>query len=945
MRSATTASQTQALALMKDLSTHLRVSVDDGSGNYADLTDLEGYDWIHSVQYTLAVGVPVAKAAVKLKREAYKLSLSPFMDGSKLNAGGTVVDIARKILIETALLPRGKQPASNEWEKVFRGYIEKIGWAKNPIVLSCQDLGAELLGRFVETQLLYAETDNLLHEVIQDIVDDTSPDVDVVAANFTWNGTTTVAATGGDTSGAVAGDFIGYLRSPYFEIVTVNAGVSFIITNPISRTIPTGAGAGDTVLIPDADRISLYVEGANPTWAVHVFFATKDRVLSWCRKLAQQIGYEVSYRWNSGTGDFELTLWTPDRSASTPDVTIGPGIYKDFQRLDIDRSKVRNRIKITAMVSGVRTTVVRENAGSKLKYGTRYIEVVEKFGVGSGHSSQIDTVAEMNAFGDVILSDLKDPGVDAVVPGPYRWDLQPADYARFSADDVRFDTDQDLGIVSLTHTFPNIGEPKTVIAVRGKPSGGVNRWLELEGMPGVAAPVDLRSDESPTGTGTTAAASSIVIVFDDPRTMSPAVDDWAYTRVYTHTSDPGSPPNAAYLVAVGKQTRFEIGGLLPETLYHSRLEHVDEAGNIGLVTGDNQETTQAIGPYHENHDYERGPMNPNSNFGTATLPIASNPPDHWEPVSGGGDVWGAGAGEWWHTSSTHKTGRRALVFNGIVKPGAGTLLRYFHSLPFVVSGDVLLGVNFAWRHDGNSGNQTVWRPVIEWLDEDQVLIGTSVNPVDMFWNYNLGAGITAPANTWIVDRGWKVPVAGARFARLRIEINISVALGQTDHPTMYFDRFVFTRSISQLNWFQSAGTDRAGHASNTWKRPWLDQSPYIDNIEGANPGIPLGPVEHSYDVLSDGQYLIEGHVQWTAISNGTTLIARVQNNGADLSVGPVTVKTGASGLGASVAFGPVALSAGDALDLFGLHTEGVNRTIDNSESYLRILQASTQGSI
>jgi hypothetical protein len=108
MRSATTASQTQALALMKDLSTHLRVSVDDGSGNYADLTDLEGYDWIHSVQYTLAVGVPVAKAAVKLKREAYKLSLSPFMDGSKLNAGGTVVDIARKILIETALLPRGK---------------------------------------------------------------------------------------------------------------------------------------------------------------------------------------------------------------------------------------------------------------------------------------------------------------------------------------------------------------------------------------------------------------------------------------------------------------------------------------------------------------------------------------------------------------------------------------------------------------------------------------------------------------------------------------------------------------------------------------------------------------------------------------------------------------------------------------------------------------------
>lgn len=61
-----------------------------------------------------------------------------------------------------------------------------------------------------------------------------------LAATFTWNGTTTV--TSADTSEVSAGDFIGIKSgNQFFEIITVNANVSVIISNPGGLIIPTGA--------------------------------------------------------------------------------------------------------------------------------------------------------------------------------------------------------------------------------------------------------------------------------------------------------------------------------------------------------------------------------------------------------------------------------------------------------------------------------------------------------------------------------------------------------------------------------------------------------------------------------------------------------------------------------------------------------------------------------
>lgn len=73
-----------------------------------------------------------------------------------------------------------------------------------------------------------------------------------VAADFTWNGTTTV--TSADTSEVAVDDYIGFIADAnknLFRITAVTAGVSVTITNPGALTIPTGSGASGSMINPD----------------------------------------------------------------------------------------------------------------------------------------------------------------------------------------------------------------------------------------------------------------------------------------------------------------------------------------------------------------------------------------------------------------------------------------------------------------------------------------------------------------------------------------------------------------------------------------------------------------------------------------------------------------------------------------------------------------------
>ncbi|MCK4858390.1 MAG: hypothetical protein KAT58_10505 [candidate division Zixibacteria bacterium] len=82
-----------------------------------------------------------------------------------------------------------------------------------------------------------------------------------IAANFTWNGTTTIAATGGDTTEMAVGDFIGVKADgQLFEITAETPNVDLTIDNSSDLTIPNGP-AGAKISFMDDSAPAPYASG------------------------------------------------------------------------------------------------------------------------------------------------------------------------------------------------------------------------------------------------------------------------------------------------------------------------------------------------------------------------------------------------------------------------------------------------------------------------------------------------------------------------------------------------------------------------------------------------------------------------------------------------------------------------------------------------------------
>lgn len=697
MRATATQAQANAIADPSHLSSYLKVSVDDGSGNFQDLTDLRGYNWVVGCTYDLEAGQPLSSARVSIVREIHKMSLAPFVDGSILNASGTVVDIGRAIKIEVAVLPQGASPTSSDWAIVFEGTIQAVNWETNPMSLRCADKGYKWLRRYIEEQYVYAEDDNLLEEVCQDIIDDNTTELESITPAYTWNGTTTVTMS--DTSDISVGDYIAYNHAPYFEISAIVPNTSATILNPGSRTIPTGVSGSTSKVIPGADRTTLYVEGSSPTWAIRTYYQEKNKVLTALRLLAQQIGWEINYRWNETNGTFELTLWEPDRSKSTPEDTIGPDIYGKVTKLSVDDSKIRNKVKVTALTTASgRTTVTREDSTSQAKYGVLFMEVTE------GSTGQIDTVTEMQTMGDAILDDLKEPEADLSLEIPYRWDLQLGDLLRFEQNGTHFDSDQDLAPVKIRHSLQKDSPARTVLSCRGTPSGGVKRWLQLEGLPGVAPPVGLRSDEQNFGIVAEVGLGTLIVTYDDPRTSDPPIAEWLTSKCYVDTS-PGFTPGSGNLAAIGKTTRFEINGLVPGVTYYAKIYVLDGAGNETLITTEVSEAVQRVGPYHENTAGQQDQLLRNNDFNIYTNGTTSDP-----------DFWTSSGYAVAHSAASPSTGGHTQVL--YTSGGVGsTLTSDFIPITY---GDILqAGV----KAKASAAGQTLTLSVLRY-DSSQSYLGT-----------------------------------------------------------------------------------------------------------------------------------------------------------------------------------------------------------------------------
>jgi hypothetical protein len=845
-----------------DRSVFVRVRIDStGSGGFVDLTNYEGRNWLGTVSYEDGLDNPGATASFELRRESFRLSLSPMMIDAKANQQPWLtylpfLAVGRAVIIESATLASDTTPTAGDWQNVFEGEIDDLDFGGNvsAIRISCRDKIGRLLDTWIENQGVYGSAfpGTAVETIMQSILN-------------TWAG----------------------------------------------APVPT-----------------LYVP-VSPSFNVLPYIQEKAPVIEALRKLSQQFGWDVRYRWDPGTLAWRLTLFDPGRSTTVPDYTIGPSRYTDLSSLRSSKESIRNYIRIvwTDYATKVRQATIVQDVLSAAKYGRRFMEICE------AATSQIDTAGEASTFASAALSDLAEPGLEKDAELPYFFPVETTDYLAFSPNGVHYDSEQRLAVVAWRSSFSK-DKATTVLTCRGKPAGAFARWLTIEARAGLAGGADFSTPGTPGVALQEPGLGMIAITTDDPRSLSPPVVDWATTECHLdgpYDSAPGGDftPTAGTLKQSARATRFEIDGLTPGKWYRIKLVVVDVMGNRSNATLVAQKATERVGPYHTNPDSEFGTLNFNGDFNIFTKGTTF-PPDSWSsPVY----PWSNVAGRPYFSTDSQQ-GDKSIIANRYTATLGSDELHAFYSDFIPAAPEMVYRLDWLWKwlnNPGGTGGLGVWFGV-QFYDQNKTAIGGVSTPFSRILPsaaYQYGSGSSAfrtylGQGVWFSDRGWvnSIDAPTVRFARLLFACyydNIPASVYQD----IFVDAFRVARGMVMLQ-MPGTGSTRSC-AQSVWTKPWFDNGIQVDNVGGFSNGISFIPVEHQYLIRKTGIYTVYGRVEWSSMGNNAAMSARILKSGSVLTEGQQILYTVAPA-SAEVLWGPDYLAKGDYLQLEGRHSNNTARS-------------------
>jgi hypothetical protein len=442
-----------------------------------------------------------------------------------------------------------------------------------------------------------------------------APNTDAWHLKFDGHIDTLDLANGDSTIGLQARDLGGRLQATQIEASRVYGSDAGVPIEDVIQGILDDNNTGVTLVAP-----------ASPGWDLHKYQQDKTNVMDAIRALAvTQLGWELRYKWNTGASRFDLTLWDIDRAKTAVDDTITPAQVRSWKSASEDATTIRNVVKIVYKVdtaTGERSSYTASDATSIADNGRMACEIVEDA------SSQIDDETSATRMANAILSDLKDAliaGSNDTVPRPH---VELGDLLTFTADNTPLprwsDIDQTLAVVGVQDDF-TAEASSTALSLRGKPSGGFERWLQLEARKGVGSNRALVAVDGATGSAATATLGGITVVYDQPTAVN-----WVYSEIHLSTVS-GFTPSAATLQYRGKSTSYTIGGLIPGTTYYVKIVVVDSAGNRSTASSQTIIASALVGPGHVDHAGALDPPVPNGTFSVTSPPavLGAVPPDNW----------------------------------------------------------------------------------------------------------------------------------------------------------------------------------------------------------------------------------------------------------------------------------------------------------------------------
>lgn len=164
-------------------STWVRVSVDRGSSDWVDLSNLFGLNWIKGVRYGHNIDSIAQTATITLFKQTVNdqggelsaapgMSLSPLVTGL-LSLDGTILDAGNPIVVEVAVTAADVDPVETDWIEVHRGEIDEVDFGPAEITVQSRDQAGILVDTMTEHKSVFgSEAGTAIEDTIQDVLDD-----------------------------------------------------------------------------------------------------------------------------------------------------------------------------------------------------------------------------------------------------------------------------------------------------------------------------------------------------------------------------------------------------------------------------------------------------------------------------------------------------------------------------------------------------------------------------------------------------------------------------------------------------------------------------------------------------------------------------------------------------------------------------------------------------
>lgn len=432
----------------------------------------------------------------------------------------------------------------------------------------------------------------------------------------------------------------------------------FAVEQVIQNILTKFKSAGDAT-------VTLYTP-TSPSWAIRQFMQQREFVLTAVRKLAQQIGWDVRFKWRASSSQFEFTFYEPQRSSPSSVYTFTPSEYLEPKRLSIDIAQIRNSVRVIyadrtdTFPDGTprRKVIEVSDAASIAKYGELWMEIQEDF------ASQIDTSTEATRLANAALSDCKEPTAELSVPlaRGFPW-VELGDFYTFNANGLHFDSAQSLAVSAYTHTFDG-RRILTELSVRGVPTIGSSTWIGRSEHPFAISErtphrfLQFDGLETPK-----AVLSSEVGGFSV--SLGETIDkNQLFDRdVEIHVSRTsggigGFSLGTGTLKTISAGKMKTISDLIPGATYYVRT--VPRRFNAGrIVRGQPSAEVSIVAGRAKAGHYDTSALQShlplNGNFEHATDDLATSPPDQWQVQtrpSEATETWGASGSVYYGTDSS-----------------------------------------------------------------------------------------------------------------------------------------------------------------------------------------------------------------------------------------------------------------------------------------------------